>query len=98
MKKILLIILDGLGDEPIPDFQDKTPLEAATTPFLDSWAEKGACGQVIVQAQGAMPTSEECHFALFGYDPETYKIKRGIITALGCGLKVKKGERANSGL
>jgi len=44
MNKILLIILDGLGDEPIPDFGGQTPLEAAETPNMDRLASEGICG------------------------------------------------------
>jgi len=95
--KILLIILDGLGDEPIPALGNKTPLEAAKTPWLDFLAKEGICGQVIVQFRGAIPTSEGGHFALFGYNPEFYKIRRGILTALGAGIKVKKGDVALRG-
>jgi 2,3-bisphosphoglycerate-independent phosphoglycerate mutase len=97
MKKILLIILDGLGDEPIPDFGGKTPLEAASTPNLDFLAKNGMCGQAKVEFRGATPTSEGCHFCLFGYDPGVYKIRRGIIAATGTGLKAKKGDVALRG-
>jgi len=92
MKKILLIILDGLGDEPIPDFGGQTPLEAAETPNMDRLAREGICGLAEVDFEGATPTSEGAHFSLFGYNPKTYKIRRGIITATGCGLKAKKGD------
>lgn len=92
MKKILFIILDGLGDEPIPAFRGKTPLEAAKTPNLDFLAKNGMCGQALIEFQGATPTSEECHFSLFGYNPRTYKIRRGIVTATGTGMKARKGD------
>lgn len=97
MKKILFIVLDGLGDEPIPDFGNKTPLEAAKTPNLDLLAEQGICGQLLVKARGAIPTSEEGHFSLFGYDPQKYKIRRGIITVTGTGMRAKRGDVALRG-
>lgn len=89
--------MDGLGDEPIPALGRKTPLEAARTPNLDFLAKEGLCGQVLVKFRGATPTSEETHFSLFGYDPEFYKIRRGIITASSTGMKVKKGDVALRG-
>lgn len=97
MKKILFIVMDGLGDEPIPAFGGQTPLEAAQTPNLDLMAQKGTCGLLEIEAQGAMPTSEGGHFSLFGYDPVAYKIRRGIITATGAGIKAKKGDVALRG-
>lgn len=97
MKKIILIIIDGLGDRPISALGNKTPLEAAKTPNLDLLAENGVCGLAKLKFRGATPTSEEGHFSLFGYNPETYKIKRGIITATGTGMKAKKGDVAIRG-
>lgn len=98
MKKVLLLIIDGLGDEPIPALRNKTPLEAAKTPNLDFLAKNGICGQVLpFLYQTAIPTSEQTHFALFGYNPKTYQIKRGIFTAQGAGIKVKKGDVALRG-
>ena len=97
MKKILFIILDGLGDEPIPAFGKKTPLDAAKTPNLDFLAENGMCGLAQVEFEGATPTSEECHFSLFGYNPRAYKIRRGIIVATGAGMKAQKGDVALRG-
>ena len=55
-------------------------------------AENGICGLVQLKFPGATPTSEGAHFSLFGYDPEFYKIRRGIITATGAGLAARKGE------
>ena len=97
MKKILLIILDGLGDRPIPQLGNKTPLEAANTPHLDFLAKYGKCGLMEPVYTTKIPTSEECHFSLFGYDPRKYVIKRGIFTAMGSGLRVKPGDVALRG-
>ena len=44
MRKRLLIILDGLGDRPIKEFDGKTPLEQAKTPYMDYMAKEGVCG------------------------------------------------------
>ncbi len=95
--KILLLIIDGLGDRPIKELGNKTPLEAARTPNLDFLAKQGICGLKKLKFRGATPTSEEAHFSLFGYDPEFYKIRRGIITATGTGMKAKKGDVALRG-
>jgi len=97
MKKILFIVLDGLGDEPIPEFGGQTPLEAAQTPFMDDLACQGMLGLAKTKFQGALPTSEESHMCLFGYDPEKLAIRRGLFTARGAGLEVNPGDVALRG-
>jgi len=92
--KILFIVLDGLGDEPIKQLKNKTPLEAASTPNLDYLTQLGSCGLMIPVATTALPTSEEGHFSLFGYNPRKYHIRRGIFTAQGSGIKLRKGDVA----
>lgn len=95
--KILLIIIDGLGDKPIPELGKKTPLEAAETPNLDFLAENGISGLVSPVYTTAIPTSEQSHFSLFGYNPKIYQIKRGIFTVMGTGMKIKKSDVALRG-
>lgn len=90
--KILFIVIDGLGDEKIPALRNKTPLESAKTPNLDFLAKEGICGLGIPVFSGAIPTSEEGHLALFGYDPKKIPLKRGYFMALGLGLRLKKGD------
>ncbi len=97
MKKILLIIIDGLGDRPIKQFGNKTPLEKANTPNLDKLVKDGICGLVLPFFTTAIPTSEESHLSLFGYSPKLYPIRRGFFTATGAGLKMKKGDVALRG-
>ncbi len=92
-KKILLVVIDGLADEPIADFGFKTPLEFAKTPVFDSWMAGGLYGQVKPYCKnGQLPTSEDSHLALFGYDPQKESPGRGVLEALGLGLKVKEGQ------
>ncbi len=95
--KTIFIVLDGLGDEEIPAFKNKTPLEKAKTPNLDNWAKEGKLGLLFPVFKGALPTSEEGHFSLFGYDPEEWGIARGLITASGAGIDLKKGDIALRG-
>ncbi len=92
--KILFIVIDGLSDKPIKKLGNKTPLEVAKTPNLDFLAKNGTCGLIEPAYSTAIPTSEETHFGLFGYDPRACKIKRGVLTALGTGIKLKKSDVA----
>lgn len=91
--KIILIIIDGLGDEPIPALNNKTPLEAAFKPYLDKMAENGTTSSVFpFSKKGQLPTSEDTHLALFGYDPQKYNPGRGVFEVLGIGMKPEKGD------
>jgi 2,3-bisphosphoglycerate-independent phosphoglycerate mutase len=92
--KILLAILDGLGDTPISELGDKTPLEAAHTPNMDKLAEEGMCGLVVpyIFPGEDNPTSEGAHVALFGY--KDYFLGRGPYEAAGAGIDMKEGEVA----
>lgn len=96
MKKILLIILDGLADEPIPGLKGETPLAAAKTPNLDLMAEKGVCGEaeVFMLAGQKKPESDTCHLAIMGFDPRNYYLGRGVYEAAGIGIDLKQGEVA----
>jgi len=91
--KILLIIIDGLGDEPIPQLENKTPLEAAQTPNLDFLAKNGICGLILPwHEKGKLPTSENCHLALFGFDPKISNPGRGVLEVLGIGMEILPGD------
>lgn len=93
-KKILYVILDGLGDEPHPDLDGRTPLQAAKTPNLDSLAQKGRSGDVITVGEGIAPESDIAVFSILGYDPRTQHAGRGPMEALGSGLEMRDGDLA----
>jgi len=96
MKKILLVIIDGLGDKPIPQLKNKTPLEAAKTQNLDKLTQKGLCGLVspFLFSRQEYPPSDTAHLALLGYDPEVYYLGRGPYELAGISVALQKGDVA----
>lgn len=93
MEKVLMIILDGLGDLPIEELGNKTPLEAANTPNLDRLAQNGICG-LMQPAKGVACESDVGHLSIFGYDIEKYYCGRGPLEALGLGFDLKEDDIA----
>lgn len=93
-RRILLVVLDGLGDRPIKDLGDKTPLQVAATENLDWFAANGASGLLDPIAPGVCPGSDTSHLALLGYDPETVYTGRGPFEAAGVGIDMKPGDVA----
>ncbi|MEW5977732.1 MAG: 2,3-bisphosphoglycerate-independent phosphoglycerate mutase [Acidobacteriota bacterium] len=92
--KLVLLVLDGLGDIATEQSKYRTPLEAAKTPNLDELARRAAMGRMIPVAHGITPGSGPGHLGLFGYDPLQYEVGRGVIEALGLGIDLKAGDVA----
>ncbi len=92
-RRILFMVIDGLGGLPHPD-SGLTELEAATTPTLDRLAGEGECGLTTPILPGVTPGSGPAHIALFGYDPIRFQVGRGVLAALGIGYDLHPGDVA----
>lgn len=92
--KLVLVVLDGLGDLATREQNYLTPLEAARTPNLDGIVRDSAQGRMIPAAPGITPGSGPGHLGLFGYDPLEFEVGRGVIEALGLGIDLKAGDVA----
>jgi 2,3-bisphosphoglycerate-independent phosphoglycerate mutase len=92
--RILLVICDGLGDRPVSELGEKTPLEFADCPNFDWFAKNAMCGIMDTIAPGVPPGSDTAHLALLGHDPYKVYSGRGPFEAFGIGMDVKAGDVA----
>ena len=84
---MILVLLDGLGDRPIPELGQRTPSEAAMTPVLDRLTVRGASGWHIPMGWGRAPSSELAHWAMFGFSDVPFP-GRAVLEAIGAGIDV----------
>lgn len=91
--KIVLLVMDGLGGLP-REKGGKTELETAVTPNLDALAAEAECGLHVPIGIGITPGSAPGHLALFGYEPKSYQIGRGVVAALGIDFPIQAGDVA----
>lgn len=92
--KSIIILGDGMADEPIEALGGKTPMQYADTPYMDKLAEIGVCGRLKTVADGFHPGSEVANMAVLGYDlPKVYE-GRGVLEAASIGYDLKPGEIA----
>lgn len=100
MKRIMLIVLDGLGDRPNKELGGKTALQAAFRPNLNFLASNGTNGLMSPVSHGLKVGSDTSHLSLIGYDPREFYSGRGPFEAMGLGMDVRPGDvafRANFG-
>ncbi len=93
--KILLLVIDGLGG--LPNESGRSELEQANIPQLDRLAQESMCGLTIPVAAGVTPGSGPGHLGLFGYDPRTYTVGRGVLEALGIDFDLQPQDVAARG-
>lgn len=87
--KYIVVLGDGMSDEPIAALGGKTPLEYANTPIMDSLASKGELGMVQNVPEGFSPGSEIANLSVMGYDPKTDFTGRSPLEALSVGVKME---------
>lgn len=86
--KYLIILGDGMADEPIPRLGGRTPLQAARKPTIDRIAALGASGILDTVPEGFAPGSEIAHLSLLGYDVPSVFEGRGSLEAAGMGVEI----------
>lgn len=92
--KHIIILGDGMADEPIDSLAGKTPLQFATTPYMDKLAELGVSGMLKTVPDGFHPGSEVANLAVLGYDLSKVYEGRGVLEAASIGVELQPGEMA----
>ena len=86
--KTVLFLGDGMADEPIESLGGKTPLEAASTPWMDKIAREGRCGTFLTLPEGFPTSSDVANMSVMGGDLATELCGRGPLEAASMGLKL----------
>lgn len=86
--KYIVILCDGMADEPLEELGGKTPLEAARTANMDRLAEKAEIGMVRTVPDGMAPGSDTANLSVIGYDPKKYYSGRSPLEALSIGAEM----------
>ena len=92
--KSIIILGDGMADEPIEALGGKTPMQYADTPYMDKLAEMGVTGRMKTVADGFHPGSEVANIEALGYDLTTVYEGRGVLEAASIGYDLKPSEMA----
>ncbi len=87
--KYVIVLCDGMADEPIEALGGKTPLEYAKTPAMDALAKKGEIGRIHTIPEGMSPGSDTANLSVLGYDPKIYYTGRSPLEALSIGVDMK---------
>lgn len=87
--KYVVILADGMADEPIAELGNKTPLEYAKTPGMDLLASFGQLGMVRTVPKSMKPGSDVANLSVLGYDPESNYSGRSPLEALSVGVSMK---------
>ena len=90
--KYIVVLGDGMADEPIPELGGKTPMEAARTPVMDELASKGSLGTVQNVPAGMAPGSDVANLSVLGYDPAENYSGRSPLEALSVGGAMEESD------
>ena len=92
--KYIIILGDGMADEPRQELGGKTPLEYARTPALDALAPLSELGMAHTIPEGMAPGSDTANLAVLGYDPKKYYTGRSPLEALSIGVDLGEDDVA----
>lgn len=92
--KYLVLIPDGMADEPVAELGNKTPMQAANKPMMDKLASASRVGTVLNVPAGMVPESDTANMAILSFDPKVYSKGRSPLEAVSMGIDMKPGDVA----
>ena len=92
--KYLVLIPDGMADEPVPALGNLTPMQKAKKPMMDYLASKSLVGTVSNVPDGMVPESDTANMAILSFDPAVYSKGRSPLEAVSMGIEMKPDETA----
>lgn len=92
--KYIIVLGDGMADEPLENYGGKTPLQLANTPEIDRLAKLGRCGRLVTVPEPMHPGSEIANISVLGYDVPAVFEGRGTLEAASMGVKLEPGDVA----
>ena len=92
--KYLIVIPDGMADEPIAELGNLTPMQKAQKPTTDALAADALVGTVSNVPQGMVPESDTANLAILSYDPKIYSKGRSPLEAVSMGIQMRDDETA----
>ena len=92
--KYIIVLGDGMADEPLAELGGRTPLEYAEKPNMDRIAREGRCGMLRTVPEGFEPGSDIANLSILGYAPHTAYTGRGPLEAASMGITLRDGEMA----
>ena len=92
--KYIILVGDGMGDLPLSDLKNRTPLEAANTPVIDHLCQHGELFQLQTIPTGMHPGSDIANLSLLGYEPQHFYTGRAPLEAASMGINLAEGETA----
>lgn len=87
--KYIIVLGDGMADEPIDILGGKTPLQVADKKAMDKLAKAAECGLAYMVPEGMSPGSDTANLSVTGYDPKIYYTGRSPLEALSIGVDMK---------
>jgi 2,3-bisphosphoglycerate-independent phosphoglycerate mutase len=92
--KRVLLVPDGMADEPLAELGGRTPLAVAETPNMDRLARRGTMGLVHTVPEGMKPSSDVANLSVLGYDPAAVYSGRSPLEAASIGVDLGPGDVA----